>query len=194
MASPNYMQNLEIDKCIQQLSEGSRKAFTQLYLAYSDQLYGYALKLTKSPSLAEDVVQETFIRIWEGRENIRSGTAFKSYLFQISYHLMIDVFRTQIELVDFENFVASSAYQTENEGEGLLNYDDYQRLLSLSLARFTPKQQEIFKLSREEGLSAKEIAKQMDISEKTVNNQLSIVLSGLKKDLLLGLFLLYFIQ
>lgn len=179
-----------MDLCVKQLSEGSRDAFTRLYMAYADQLYSYVLKLSKSPSLAEDVVQETFVRIWEGRGNVRPGTSFRSYLFQICYHQVIDAFRNQIELVDFENFVSSSSYQTENDVEDVFTYDDYQCLLAQSLARFTPRQQQIFKLSREEGFTASEIAQRMDISEKTVLNQLSIVLAGLRKDFLCYLIFL----
>ena len=177
---------------VQLLSEGSQNAFTELFMLYSDRLYGYAHKLTKSPVLAEDIVQETFMRIWENRGNIRPGTSFQSYLFQISYHLVIDTFRKQIDSIDIEAYLNTPGSEStvENDAERILTQDDYQLYLSQSLSRLTPKQQEIFKLSREQELSPEEIAMQIGLSEKTVRNQLSIILAELKKDLLLYMLFL----
>jgi len=181
-------------KLVKQLSEGSRDAFTQLYMIYSDQIYGFALKLTKSSVEAEDILQETFMRLWDNRSRISPEMSFKSYLFQISYHLAIDSFRKQIESVDFESFLNSDYYQksVENSIEQELSIDDYKRLVAESLSRLTPRQQDIYRLSREEGFSSKEIGEKLGISEKTVNNQLSIILLGLKADLLLFLMIYVF--
>lgn len=174
---------------IRQLREGSREAFTKLYMIYSDQLYGFVLKLTKSPADAEDILQETFLRIWNSRTQLQPDAMFKAYLFKISYHLVIDSFRKQIYAVDFESFINSEHYQkaAEDGTEQQLNMDDFRKLIAQSVSRLTPRQQEIFHLSREQELSAKEISERLGISEKTVNNQLSLILSILKADILLFL-------
>ncbi|MDR3261924.1 MAG: sigma-70 family RNA polymerase sigma factor [Tannerella sp.] len=178
-------------KFIEQLrDQGSREAFAKLYMLYSEQVYGFALKLTKSPVEAEDILQETFIRIWDNRTNL-SPTSFKSYLFKISYHLVVDHFRRQLDTVDFEGYINSEYYQgtAENETEQQINLDDYRKLIAESVSRLTPRQQEIFRLSRDEELPAKEIAVSLGISEKTVNNQLSIIIGILRADILLFFYL-----
>jgi RNA polymerase sigma-70 factor (ECF subfamily) len=176
---------------VKQLKRGSKEAFTRLYLLYSGHIYGFALRLTKSAADAEDILQETFMRLWDNRSNL-SDTSFKSYLFTITYHLVIDHFRKQINSVDFHTFIESDYYQlaSESKTEQPIILEEYHKQIADSVARLTPRQQEIFRLSREEELSAKEIAERLNISEKTVNNQLSLILATLKTDLLL-VFLLY---
>lgn len=177
---------------VRQLKGGSKEAFTRLYLLYSGQIYGYALRLTKSTVDAEDILQEAFIRLWDNRAKLSPDTSFKSYLFKITYHLVIDHFRKQINSVDFQHFIESDYYQlsTENKAEQQITLQEFHKQIAVSVAKLTPRQQEIFHLSREEGLSAKEIGERLGISERTVNNQLSLILAILKTDLLLA-FLLY---
>lgn len=178
-------------KLIKQLQNGSKEAYTRLYLLYSGLVYGFALRLTKSTVDAEDILQETFIRLWDNRLRISPEIPLKSYLFKITYHLIIDHFRKQINSMDFESFIASDYYQqaSENNTEQQISLDEYRKLIAESVARLTPRQQEIFRLSREEELSAKEIGKRLGISEKTVNNQISLILATLKTDLLIVLLL-----
>lgn len=192
MTTLSEKKNKEEERLVRQLGEGSQSAFTRLFDLYADRLYGYARKLTKSPALAEDVVQETFMRIWENKGNIRSDTSFQSYLFQISYHLVIDAFRSQIETIDIEDYIhfPGSELATENEAETILAAEDYRLYLSQSLSRLTARQQEIFRLSYEQKLSPKEISELTSLSEKTVRNQLSIIFATLKRDLLLYLLFL----
>lgn len=176
---------------VRQLKGGSKEAFAQLYLLYSRRIYGFALRLTKSTADAEDILQETFIRLWDNRSKISSDTAFKSYLFKITYHLVIDHFRKQINSVDFQNFIERDYCQlaSDDKVEQQLTLEEYHKQIATSIAKLTPRQQEIFHLSREEELSSKEIGERLGISEKTVNNQLSLILATLKTDLLLVLLL-----
>lgn len=176
---------------VKQLRNGSKEAFTRLYMLYSSLIYGFALKLTKSAADAEDILQETFIRLWDNRSGISPDTSLKSYLFKITYHLVIDHFRRQINSIDFQCFIESDYYQyaAENATEQKITLDEYRQLLACSLAKLPRRQQEIFRLSREEELSAKEIGERLGISEKTVNNQISLILATLKTDLLVILLI-----
>jgi RNA polymerase sigma-70 factor (ECF subfamily) len=177
---------------VKQLKRRSEEAFTRLYLLYSGQIYGFALQLTKSVADAEDILQETFIRLWDNSSKLSPDTSFKSYLFKITYHLAIDYFRKQINSVDFHRFIESDFYQlaTENNIEQQITLEEYRKQIAASVAKLTPRQQEIFHLSREEELSAKEISERLGISEKTVNNQLSLILAILRTDLLFFYFML----
>ena len=72
--------HLHID-LIKKVKQGSYEDFTRLYFMYADLLYGFVLNLTKSPDDAEDILQETFLRIWQTKENLSLETSFKSYLY-----------------------------------------------------------------------------------------------------------------
>ncbi|MDR1098627.1 MAG: RNA polymerase sigma factor, partial [Tannerella sp.] len=66
------------------LKSGSYEDFDKLYAIYSDMLYGFVLNLTKSSSEAKDILQETFLRVWQTRTNISVEKSFKSYLYTIA--------------------------------------------------------------------------------------------------------------
>ena len=110
--------HLHID-LIKKVKQGSYEDFTRLYFMYADLLYGFVLNLTKSPDDAEDILQETFLRIWQTKENLSLETSFKSYLYTIAHNLIIDSFRKKIDSVAFEVYIQSDAYQnyTENNTE-----------------------------------------------------------------------------
>lgn len=148
---------------VRQLKEGTKEAFTQLYLLYSGQIYGFALRLTKSTMDAEDILQEAFIRIWDNRSKLSPDTSFKSYLFKITYHLVVDHFRRQINSVDFQHFIESDYYQlaSEEKADQQIILEEYHKQIAASVAKFTPRQQQIFHLSRKDKLSAKEIGERL---------------------------------
>ena len=178
--------HLHID-LIKKVKQGSYEDFTRLYFMYADLLYGFVLNLTKSPDDAEDILQETFLRIWQTKENLSLETSFKSYLYTIAHNLIIDSFRKKIDSVAFEVYIQSDAYQnyTENNTENEVYFDEFLDKLKLS-----SRQLVIFELSREKGCSIKDIAEKMGVSEKTVKNQLTLALKTLKSELSLLHYLL----
>ncbi len=170
---------------VSNLKDGSYKAFNQLYDIYADLLYGFVLDLTKSPVEAKDILQETFLRIWIHRENIRTDYPFKAYLYKIARNLILNSFRKQINSVAFENYICSEEYQgnADNNIERELYFEEFYQQLEKVKNELTGRQKQIFELSREEGLSIAEIATQLDISEQTVKNQLTLALKVLREKL-----------
>ena len=159
---------------------------------YADLLYGFVLNLTKSPDDAEDILQETFLRIWQTKENLSLETSFKSYLYTIAHNLIIDSFRKKIDSVAFEVYIQSDAYQnyTENNTENEVYFDEFLDKLNEAKKKLSSRQLVIFELSREKGCSIKDIAEKRGISEKTVKNQLTLALKTLKSELSLLHYLL----
>ena len=183
--------HLHID-LIKKVKQGSYEDFTRLYFMYADLLYGFVLNLTKSPDDAEDILQETFLRIWQTKENLSLETSFKSYLYTIAHNLIIDSFRKKIDSVAFEVYIQSDAYQnyTENNTENEVYFDEFLDKLNEAKKKLSSRQLVIFELSREKGCSIKDIAEKMGVSEKTVKNQLTLALKTLKSELSLVQYLL----
>lgn len=170
---------------IRGLKAGSYQDFDKLYAIYADLLYGFVLNLTKSPSEAKDILQETFLRVWQTREQLSTNMSFKSYLYTIARNLIIDSFRKQVQSVAFEEYICSEAYQnyTENTIDKEINFDEFLKKLEQAKEKLTDKQRQIFELSREHGLSITDIANRLQLSEKTVKNQLSLALKVLRLEL-----------
>lgn len=170
---------------IKKLREGSHEAFDSLYNMYADSLYGFALLHTKSKTQAEDIVQETFLKLWNMRASLSVEGSFKSLLFTIAKNHVIDVFRQQINRPDFEDYIRFCEDENllDNTAVEKIYYDDFLEKLAIAKQKLTPSQRSIFELSREEGLSNAEIAKISNLSEQTVKNHLSAALKTLRTEL-----------
>ena len=181
-------------KLIRGLKSGSYEDFNALYSIYADMLYWFILGLTKSPTEAQDVLQDTFLKIWQMRERIDLELSFKTYLYTIARNRIIDSVRRQVNNVAFDDFVCSEDFQnySENDIERNINFDEFKEKLSKAKAKLSPKQKEIFELSREKGHSITEIATMLQLSEKTVKNQLTLALKVMKSELSFYFIFLFF--
>ncbi len=156
---------------LKRLKAGEEKAFEDLYWIYSPQVYNFINSLLFDKSLAEDLTQNVFLKIWEKHEQIELELGITAYLFTIARHLVFKEteFRlSQHATLHVENIDLSdeSNEERQHETNSLLEYIDH-LIENLPTAR-----REIFRLSRFEQLSNKEIAHKLSISEKTVETQL----------------------
>ena len=110
---------------INKLREGSHEAFDTLYNVYADSLYGFALLHTKSVVQAEDIVQETFLKLWNMRASLSVEGSFKSMLFTIAKNHVIDIFRQQINRPNFEDYIAFC------EDENLLDNTSVEKYITM---------------------------------------------------------------
>ena len=170
---------------IKKLQEGSYEAFDTLYNVYADSLYGFALLHTKSTVLAEDIVQDTFLKLWNMRESLSVEGSFKSMLFTIAKNHVIDIFRQQVNRANFEDYIAFCEDENllDNTSVEKVYYNDFLEKLAIAKQKLTPAQRNIFELSREEGMSNTEIAAASNLSEQTVKNHLSAALKVLRVEL-----------
>lgn len=171
---------------IKELRKGSHKAFNAIYDMYADKLYGFSFAHTKSREMANDLVQETFLKLWTMRETLSVEGSLQAMLFTMSHNKMIDIFRAQINKVEFEDYIefAENADLGDNAIEKKIYYDDFLKALKICKSQLPNRQMEIFEMSREHGKSIEEIALELKISEQTVKNQLTSATKTLKNELL----------
>ena len=182
------------------VKSGSERAYKQLYELWVSRLYRFVFQYLKSEEATDDVVQETFLRIWTNREHLNPDQSFKSYLFTIAYHFLLKELRRQIhnpsmeEYVEYRDKLASSA----NEIPDGLDYDRFVKALEKAKQHLSPRQREIFelnkeygmsvaeisgKLNKEYGMSVAEISGKLSVTEQVVRNQLSAALKILRTEL-----------
>jgi RNA polymerase sigma-70 factor (ECF subfamily) len=171
-------------------------AFDNIYLLYSKRLYRFVYRFLKRETDTEEIVQEVFIKIWEARSKIDVYTSFESFIFTIAYNTTISLLRKRVTEKKYLDYLMSVQI-TENEPDLVeqINFNDLNESFHQLLNKLTPRQKEIFLLSREQGLSHAEIAKKLNISENTVKNHIVSALSFLKTNLdssmLSGLLFVY---
>ncbi|MDD2797807.1 MAG: RNA polymerase sigma-70 factor [Bacteroidales bacterium] len=170
---------------VQRLKEGSYDDFTILYHRYFPKLYGFIFGLIRSHTTSKEIVQETFIKVWEKRADLNPDLSFQSFLFMIARNKLLNEIRNQTgnkQFIDYIEF-ADTASLSENATETKIDYDDFVKNLRAAKSKLSPRQLEIFRLSKEDGFSIHEISEKLSITEQSVSNQLSIALRILKENL-----------
>lgn len=170
---------------ILELNQGSYRAFDALYALYAKRLYGYALKLTKSHQDAEEIVQDTFVKLWLNREYVLPNESFQSYLFTISKNTLLNKLRSVINapvFVDYLDF-ANEQGISENNITYELDLKDFQKKVNEAKQSLSDTQLKVFELIKELGCNNAEAALRLNLSEQTIKNQLSIALKILRKKL-----------
>lgn len=167
------------------LKEASMQSFEQLYFRYSGKLYNFLMKLSRGDTyLSEELVQRTFIKIWENRSQIDTNKTFISYLCTIAKNMLLNEYEHQtIQFIHQEYVIQHAEYNYLNETElevDKILLDEYIEKLTEKLP---PKRKEIFILSRRKGLSNKQISEQLNISESTIESQLSKAIAFMKNEL-----------
>jgi RNA polymerase sigma-70 factor (family 1) len=171
---------------IVQLNNNSVHAFDSLFYKYSDKLYGFAFSLLKNRDDSKEIVQEAFCRIWDKRHELDSSKSFKSFLFTISYNLIIDQLRLRLKDKEYRKYLKDLFNPNEVFNDNRVDYKIIVESVKAAVEDFPEKRKKIYLLSREDGLSQKEIAGQLGISVKTVENQINFSLKNLRRRL--GLF------
>ena len=171
------------------LKQSNQEAFTTLYKKYWKQVYNFSRLYLTSQSVAEEVVQEVFIKVWESRDCMREGDNFKGLLFIITRNLIFNMHRKNLN-EDFYKMTVLSAMESSYDIEEEIDAKNLSEYIDLLIADLPPRRREIFNLSRKENKSYKEISQLLGVSEKTVENQIGEALKFLRKNLiLLSLFL-----
>lgn len=187
----------EKEKLVFDLKNGSYKAFETLYAEYFDLLYGYVFGLIRSHTQAKEIVQDTFIKVWLHRSKIDPELSFKAWLFKIAKNQLLNDIKKNYSDPMFEDYILHC------EDNNLVVQPDIEfdlELFRIALVKaknkLSPRQVQVFEMCKEEGLSATEVAKRLNITEASVYNYLSQSLATLRNEMkeLSFLFFLFFIQ
>lgn len=165
---------------LKQLEQGSQDAFDVLYLHYYPKLKGFLMSFVKNEEIAKDLSQDIFMKIWINKGTISNISNFSSYLFSSAKNALYNHYQHNLvkekyistlqKLPSYADFLEDDLFTNE------LN-----ELIKLTIANMPQKRREIFIMSREKGMSNQEIAKKLNISKRTIENQITLALSMLRK-------------
>lgn len=165
------------------IKSGSYDDFTSLYNRYFNKLFGFILKLTYSYSVTEEIVQDTFVKLWANRESIDENGYIQAYIFTIAKNKLLDEIRSSSNTKNFEDYLhfCDVMALSQDDMSREIDIEHYQYKLKTAKQVLLPRQLEIFNFFYDEGLTTKEISENLGISERTVQNQISISLKKLKE-------------
>lgn len=168
-------------KILYRLRKGDELAFEIIFHRYKKRVKGFIHKMVP-PNISSDIiVQDVFLKIWLNRDKIDPEKNFSAFIITISKNLVLDALKSAVnrKLVCTENIVledlcASSEFSSEEELE---------KLIQILINKLPVRRRQIFNLSRFEGLSYKQIAAKLNITENTVDTQIRKSLQFLRKEL-----------
>jgi RNA polymerase sigma-70 factor (ECF subfamily) len=162
------------------MANGDQQAFTKIFYHYTQRIYGFILSKTKSEELTEEIVQEVFIKVWEKRVEINDVLSPQAYIMNMALNKMYDFLRKMASEEKLKQQVWTSIQSYSNITEETLDLHESQELLNEAIEQLPPQQKKIFILSRQQGLSHQQIAEELKLSPKTVNNHLTEALRFIK--------------
>jgi len=163
------------------LKENNQKAFDEIFKHYYSQVFNLAYHFLHSREEAQEIVQIVFIAIWENRFQIDVNKSFSAYIQSIARHTVYNQLKREVYR---QRFIDYSLKQAESENavcDDSYQYKELQEVLENAISELPPRRREIFYLSRNKGLSYKEIASKLSITESTVNTQISKSIEFLRK-------------
>ncbi len=165
------------------MAEGDEHALRFFFDKYYSNLCNYVNLYIHDQTVSEDIVQEIFIYFWEKRGSIRIDASVKSYLFRASRNKYLNHLRNEKSHQAIKTEVNSGIETFVNPEDNLIDSKQLEGIIEEVVSNLPPRCREVYQLHRNDDLSYKEIASRMNISEKTVENQMTIALKRVKEQL-----------
>lgn len=152
------------------MKKGDESAFRELYDRHSRQVAAFVFHLTHSAVDAEDILQETFMKLWANREQLPLIVNPANYIFIIARNKTLDHLRKIAQQQKLVDHVWANISSVADALDLQLDARESQQLINAALSRLTEQQRTIFRLSRQEGLDHATIASQLQLSKSRVKN------------------------
>ncbi|VAW29659.1 hypothetical protein MNBD_BACTEROID07-1138 [hydrothermal vent metagenome] len=182
---------------VKALKNGDKVAFEKIFRMYHKQLYFFCYSFLNQKEDAENLTQDVFVKLWVNRASLDCEKSFSGFLFTMTKNLTLNYIRKTIHQQIFVSQLLNNKPEDCCQTEKQVSFNEAKSILNNLINRLPTKRKEIFLLSREKGLSHKEISKHLDISVHTVESQVSKALkfirNGLKDFAQTFLLLLFFI-
>jgi len=174
---------------------GNNDAFSRIYELYAEPLIEYASRKLQSIEEARDLIQDLFIYLWEKRADLTINQSLRAYLFRALNRRILNHYRKNNTREEYASYLSKMEHAFTDPDQSV-EIKELQQNIQFALSKMPNKVREIYRLSREEYLSVREIAQHLNLSEQTVKNQLTTALSIIRqvlKGIVVFLVFLYFL-
>ncbi len=166
------------------VARGDQKAFEALFFRYKDRVYSTAFFYTQHEAIAEDVVQDVFIRVWKNRHKLTGINGFSSWIYTITRNRSLTALQKIAREGKKRKELISRLPARVEDAENRIQEDYMETLLEHALARLSPQQRKVFELSRLQGHSRDEVAEELNLAPATVSVHLTLALRSVKSFLM----------
>lgn len=154
------------------ISLGDLKAFTVLYEKYHRYIFHFSLNFLKAPELAEEVVQDVLMKIWDNRQKLDPARPLKGYITTICKNHVLNLLKQSLREKEGFQDLAATLPEFHSETEDGILMQDYENVAEMGITQLPPQRRKVFRMYRIEGASLNQIAESMGISVGTVKDHL----------------------
>jgi len=176
------MQVSETD-IVQQIKAGDIRSFEQLFHAYCEELMRYATTILKDADEAQDVVQHLFVTLWTKRDTLQVNSSLKSYLYRSVYNNSLNRIKQVTTQQKHEDYLGYVAHSYGSSASAVLESKEVQSAIDTAIAALPDQCRLIFTMSRFEGKKYQQIADELQLSVKTIENQMGKALKHMREQL-----------
>lgn len=162
---------------------GEKEAYEQLFKRYAPRIFNFSLTYLKNNADAEELVQDVFMKVWEKRVTLDAGQNIKAYLFKIAVNTIYDFIRRKNIETSFNEFTLANSQNSSNSTWDTVVYNEMQTRINNLISEMPEQRRRVFHLSKKKGLTNDQIAQKLNLSKRTVENQLYRAISFLKENL-----------
>ncbi len=170
---------------LDELRKGNEKAFVSLYDMYWEKLYYSCYQRIRLKEESEDIIHELFLELWNRRSVLEIRTTFSVYIFTALKYKIYRFIDSRNSRGKYVERMGEEEPASLEKAENILEFNELYKLIEYKIEELPEKCRLIFKMSRNEEMNAKEISKQLNLSESTVQNQITkakkILKDGLKE-------------
>jgi RNA polymerase sigma-70 factor, Bacteroides expansion family 1 len=178
-------------RCLKALGEGDHAAFNILFMSYHDLVKRFLLGFIKDEDEVSDLAQDIFYNVWTHRGAISNAESFKAYLFRMARNAIYNHYKLNVIRQDHLQKFYSRQILIDDLQEERLYAEELSLLIDIAIDNMPSQRKRVFTMSRKEGLTNEEIALQLNINKRTVENHITQALTDLRK--VLKVILLFFI-
>lgn len=154
------------------LQQGDHAAFNTIYNFYKTELGIRILRMVRAEELAEELLQDLFMRLWSNRQKIDPDKSIKAYLYQVAKNMVIDLMRRAAKEQHIHQQIITASTELYQHVEEHLFQKENEALLHRAIDQLPPQRKKIFVHCKLEGMSYKEVAEIYNISTSTVNDHI----------------------
>lgn len=165
---------------LQMISQGDEKAFATVFDYYRNKIYGVALKLTHSTTVAEEIVEDVFLKIWSRRATLDEIENFSAYLFTIARNETYKILKQIAKNYKIVLLTESNESVAHNNTEDYVINKEFTSLLQKAIERLPQQQKQVYKLMKEEDLKRGEVAELLHLQPETVKFHLAQAMKNIR--------------
>jgi RNA polymerase sigma-70 factor, ECF subfamily len=171
------------NEVVEQIRSGSKTAFEDVFKMHYSHLCSYANKFVLDIDAAEEIIQELFFQIWQKKEDLDITTSLKSYLFRAAHNSSLNYIKHKNIQLKYKEQTIAEQQDFSYVQSGSSEINELQNKIRQAIDKLPQERRKVFVMNRYDELSYKEVAEKLNISVKTVENQIGKALKFLREEL-----------